>query len=115
MSKSFALFPQERQTIMSKTSTKSSSSKRLKISDKTKALYEARDKSRDYLDSDAPIMPPEFWEGAEIGRFYRPLKTQISFRIDNDVLEWLKSKGGGHLTRINQILRERMLPERKRA
>jgi hypothetical protein len=48
-------------------------------------------------------MPPEFWEGAEIGKYYRPLKTQISFRIDNEILDWLKSKGEGHLTRINEI------------
>jgi uncharacterized protein (DUF4415 family) len=76
-------------------------------------LYAARDKSLDAADPDAPVMPPEFWERAEIGRFYRPLKTQISFRIDNDVLEWLKSKGAGHLTRINEILRASMIQERK--
>lgn len=98
---------------MSKASTKTNS-KRVKISDKTRQLYEARDKNQDLADTEAPVKPPEFWEGAEIGRFYRPLKTQISFRIDNDVLEWLKSKGEGHLTRINGILRERMLAERRR-
>jgi uncharacterized protein (DUF4415 family) len=97
---------------MSKASTKNSSRKRLKISSRTKALYRARDKSQDHADPDAPVMPPSFWEGAEIGKFYRPLKTQISFRIDNDVLEWLKSKGAGHLTRINEILREHMRSER---
>ena len=47
-----------------------------------------------------------------IGNYYRPLKTQISFRIDNKVLDWLKSKGHGHLSRINEILRERMTRER---
>jgi uncharacterized protein (DUF4415 family) len=56
-------------------------------------------------------MPPEFWANAEIGKYYRPVKTQISFRIDNEVLDWLKSKGEGHLTRINEILRERMAAE----
>jgi uncharacterized protein (DUF4415 family) len=100
---------------MSKTSTKINSGKRIKISDKTRALYEARDQSLDTADPDAPVMPPEFWERAEIGKFYGPLKTQISFRIDNDVLGWLKSKGAGHLTRINEILRASMLIERKRA
>jgi uncharacterized protein (DUF4415 family) len=98
---------------MSKASTKNSSRKRLTISEQTKAAYETRDKSRDHLDPDAPVMPPEFWEGAEIGRFYRPLKTQISFRIDNDVFAWLKSKGEGHLTRINEILRSHMEAERR--
>jgi uncharacterized protein (DUF4415 family) len=47
-----------------------------------------------------------------IGKYYCPLKTQISFRIDNEVLDWLKSKGRGHLSRINEILRERMARER---
>jgi uncharacterized protein (DUF4415 family) len=60
------------------------------------------------------IVLPEFWDGAEIGKYYRPVKTQISFRVDNDVLDWLKSKGEGHLTRINEILRERMATERGR-
>ena len=46
---------------------------------------------------------------------YRPIKTQISFRIDNEVLDWLKSKGEGHLSRINEILRERMAAERRQA
>jgi uncharacterized protein (DUF4415 family) len=94
---------------------RTNSPKPLKISDRTGALYEERDKSQDNLDPDAPVKPPEFWEGAEVGKFYRPLKTQISFRIDNDVLEWLKSRGEGHLTRINKILRERMESEHSSA
>jgi uncharacterized protein (DUF4415 family) len=57
-------------------------------------------------------MPPSYWAGAAIGKYYRPLKTQISLRIDNEVLDWLKSKGEGHLSRINEILRERMAAER---
>ncbi|MBL8240437.1 MAG: BrnA antitoxin family protein [Bryobacterales bacterium] len=32
--------------------------------------------------------------------------------IDNEVLDWLKSKGEGHLSRINQTLRDRMAAER---
>jgi uncharacterized protein (DUF4415 family) len=87
------------------------SSKRLKISDATRKAYADRDKSLDSKDPDSPTMPPEFWEGAEIGKYYRPVKTQISFRIDNEILDWLKAKGEGHLTRINEILRERMAAE----
>ena len=37
-------------------------------------------------------MPPEFWANAEVGKYYRPVKTRISFRVDNDVLDWLKSE-----------------------
>ena len=48
-----------------------------------------------------------------IGKYYRPRKTQISLRIDNEVLDWLKSKGEGHLSPINEILREQMWRERR--
>src|SRR6202167_2675413 len=97
---------------MSEARTKSNSVNRLQISDKTKRAYERRDKSLDHADPDAPVMPPEFWQGVSIGKYYRPRKTQISFRIDDEVLDWLKSKGEGHLTRINDILRQRMMTER---
>jgi uncharacterized protein (DUF4415 family) len=34
----------------------------------------------------------------------RPSKKAVSVRLDARVLEWLKSKGSGHLTLINDIL-----------
>ncbi len=84
------------------------------MSAKARELYAKRDKSQDLADPDAPVLPPEMWEGALTGgNFYRPLKTAVSLRIDNDVLAWLKSFGEGHLTRINAILRERMLEDLK--
>ena len=93
-------------------STKTNSPKRVKISDRTRALYEQRDKRLDY--SDAPTLPPEMWEHAVVGKYYRPVKTAVSLRVDNDVLAWLKSKGEGHLSRINEILRHAMLADLKR-
>jgi len=97
---------------MKRTSTKTSSAKRLSLSEETKKAYAQRDRTLD-RDPDAPQMPPEYWSNAVIGKYYRPLKTQISFRIDNEVLDWLKSKGEGHLSRINQILRECMTRDRQ--
>ena len=47
-------------------------------------------------------------------RDMRP-KVPVSVRLDPNVLEWLKSKGGGHLTRINDILRNIMEAERRLA
>ena len=101
---------------MSKPLTKNNGSgfRRVKITDEIRQEYAERDQSLDNADADAPVLPPEAWANGEIGRFYRPIKTQISFRIDNEVLDWLKSKGEGHLTRINEILRERMASERGR-
>ncbi|WP_284947390.1 BrnA antitoxin family protein [Acidisoma cladoniae] len=43
------------------------------------------------------------------GRFYRPVKMQITARVDADVLEWLKSQGKGYQARLNAILRREML------
>ena len=91
---------------------KTSSGKQVKISDQTRRLYQKRDRTLNN-DPDAPTLPVEAWDNASIGKYYRPLKTQISFRIDNEVLDWLKSKGEGHLTRINEILRERMITEQR--
>jgi len=104
----FTSFPQERRWRMSKASTKTGS---VKISSRTRDLYEKRDRRLDH--ADVPQLPPAQWEKGMVGKYYRPLKSQISFRIDNDVLAWLKAKGQGHLSRINAILRERMESERR--
>jgi len=98
---------------MSKASTKTSSVKRLKVSPETRKLYEQRDRSLDD-DLDAPALPPDMWDNAIIGKYYRPKKTPVTFRVDSDVLAWLKSKGQGHLSRINEILRQQMRAEMKR-
>jgi uncharacterized protein (DUF4415 family) len=82
-----------------------------KVSARTRRLYEKRDKALDNVEPRQ--LPPEVWANAEIGKFYRPLKTAVSLRIDADVLAWLKSKGEGHLTRINSILRRQMEKERR--
>ncbi len=41
-------------------------------------------------------------------------KVAVSVRLDPQVLDWLKSKGGAHLTRINDILTNVMEAERGR-
>ena len=45
-------------------------------------------------------------------RDIRP-KVPVSVRLEPRVLAWLKSKGAGHLTRINDILRNIMEAERR--
>src|SRR5271154_3292216 len=53
--------------------------------------------------SDIPKLTEE-----ELSRFVRARdvrrKVPVSVRLDPQVLDWLKSKGEGHLTRINDIL-----------
>ena len=45
-------------------------------------------------------------------RDVRP-KVPVSVRLDPRVLDWLKSKGEGHLTRINDILTNLMEAEQR--
>lgn len=40
-------------------------------------------------------------------------KVAVSVRLDPQVLEWLRSKGQGHLTRINDILLNLMEAEKR--
>jgi len=46
-------------------------------------------------------------------RDIRPRKVAVSVRLDPSVLAWLKSKGEGHLTRINDILANLMEAEQQ--
>ena len=59
--------------------------------------------------SDLPATTERDWRGAVRGRFYRPVKRQLTVRIDADVIEWLKSEGQGYQSRLNGILRAAML------
>ncbi len=59
--------------------------------------------------SDIPELTAEQWKKGIRGRFYRPVKRQITARVDADVLEWLQADGKGYQSRINAILRREML------
>ncbi len=43
----------------------------------------------------------------------RPRKQAVSVRLDESVVAWLKSKGKGHLTLINDIVANMMEAERR--
>ncbi|EDU61054.1 BrnA antitoxin family protein [Providencia stuartii] len=63
--------------------------------------------------SDIPELPIELWLQGQRGKFYKPVKTATTVRIDNDVIDWLKSQGKGYQTRMNAILRDAMLKDKK--
>ena len=63
--------------------------------------------------SDIPELTDEAWSAGVRGRFYRPVKQQITARVDADVLDWLKSEGRGYQGRMNAILRREMLASLK--
>lgn len=59
--------------------------------------------------TDIRELPPESWATASRGLYYKPTKSSVTTRIDNDVLAWLKSQGGAYQSRMNAILRHVML------
>jgi uncharacterized protein (DUF4415 family) len=76
------------------------------------ALKARADESIDYRD--IPPLTEEFWKNAVRDRYYKPVKTSTTVRIDADVLAWLRSQGKGYQSRINAILRRTMLEALKR-
>ena len=64
---------------------------------------------------DIPELTDAAWRAGVRGRFYRPVKQQITARVDADVLAWLKSEGKGYQGRLNAILRREMLASLKPA
>ena len=58
--------------------------------------------------SDAPPLNQEFWENAIRNPFYRPIKQQLTVRLDADVVAWLRQHGKGYQTNLNRMLREAM-------
>lgn len=65
--------------------------------------------------SDIPELTDEFWRNAVRGRFYRPIKKQITLRLDADVIAWLRKHGKGYQTKANALLREMMVKEIEKA
>lgn len=68
------------------------------------------DSAIDY--SDIPRLTEKFWANAVRNPNYRPVKKQVTVRVDADVLEWLKKKAAkGYQSRLNQVLREAMVSD----
>ena len=58
------------------------------------------------------------WTGWSRGRFYRPLKQQLTLRLDADLVEWFKARQGGkrgYQTAINAALRKVVEDEMRKA
>ena len=59
--------------------------------------------------NDIPATTRKEWVNSVRGRFYRPIKQQLTVRIDADVVAWLRGFGKGYQSRLNAILRSAML------
>ncbi|HTW32275.1 MAG TPA: BrnA antitoxin family protein [Candidatus Sulfotelmatobacter sp.] len=73
------------------------------------ALAAKADVDIDY--SDIPRLTGKFWKNAVRNPFYRPVKRQVTVRLDADIIAWLRKQGKGYQTRLNQVLREAMLED----
>jgi uncharacterized protein (DUF4415 family) len=74
-----------------------------------KKLSRLRDNEIDT--SDIPELTERFWQNAVRNPFYRPVKQQLTLRLDADVIAWLRRQGRGYQTRANALLRDAMLED----
>lgn len=73
------------------------------------AIAAKPDSEIDY--SDIPRLRESFWKSARRNPFYRPVKRQVTVRLDADVIAWLRIPGKGYQSRLNRLLREAMLDD----
>jgi uncharacterized protein (DUF4415 family) len=60
--------------------------------------------------SDTPELTPEMFAHAIVrqGLKTSPRKSQLTLRLDQDVLDWFRQQGQGYQTQINALLRAYM-------
>ena len=84
-----------------------------KVQENLDALAKLRDEDIDLSDM------PEITDFSNMvsGKFYRPIKQQLTLRLDADLVHWFKSRADGkrgYQTRINAALRRFVEDEAKR-
>lgn len=84
-----------------------------KLNDKQAMEIERLSKMSDSEINLSEIPENKNWADADVGKFFRPVKKQVTIRIDMDTLEWFKSMGSKYQTRINLALREYMVDHQK--
>ena len=75
--------------------------------DQIKFLNNLKDINLDYSD----IPEVSNFNNWQPNPFFKPIKAQLSAKIDKDILAWLKTHGAVSKY-INQLLREKMFEER---
>ncbi len=86
--------------------------KKKNISNKSQTDWESVDalKDEDIDLSETPEIPAEMFARSIVRRGLKvaPRKTQLTLRVDSDVLDWYKNQGAGYQTKINALLRSYM-------
>src|SRR6266478_4936064 len=114
--KSFVSFqpekPRERSAnAMTKIVRKDLSDIRLNAKQKRRLKKLAQRPDSEIDPSDIPELTEKFWRNAVRNPFYRPVKKQLTLRLDADVIAWLRRQGKGYQTRANALLRDVMLED----
>ena len=94
---------------MTKIVKKRLSNNRLNAKNKDRLKKLAAQPDEEIDTSDIPELTEKFWQNAVRNPFYRPLKQQLTLRLDADVIAWLRRQGSGYQTRANALLRDAML------
>jgi uncharacterized protein (DUF4415 family) len=80
-----------------------SSTKSGKDSFKKRMEYLRNMKDEDIDFSDIPELDDDFWKNARLEVIIK--KKLLSVRLDEDIIDWFKSKGPGYQTHMNAVLR----------
>jgi uncharacterized protein (DUF4415 family)/uncharacterized DUF497 family protein len=94
---------------MTKTVKRNLSNSRLTASRKRRLAEISRQPDEEIDTSEIPELDEKFWQNAVRNPFYRPVKQQLTLRLDADIIAWLRKQGRGYQTRANALLREAML------
>ena len=92
---------------MSKTHSKSRGKKALTAARKAELAALAR--LPEHKIGTRDIAEVRDWSNAKRGLFYRPVKKQLTLRLDADIVAWFKDhapKGQGYQSDINHALRQ---------
>ncbi|WP_095202428.1 BrnA antitoxin family protein [Mesorhizobium carmichaelinearum] len=68
--------------------------------------------------SDIPELTEEFWQKAVRNPYFRPIKQQLTLRLDSDLVAWFKGRtpdGRGYQSAINKALREYVTKQDRKA
>ena len=78
----------------------------MKAKKELKQLAKLSDADIDY--SDIPELDFDKLGKPFVGKFYKPIKKQISIRLDADILDWFKHTGTKYQALINHACRQYM-------
>lgn len=76
--------------------------KRASLADVRK-MKDAGDLHTDLVASEPEDLGPDFWDDAQVVEPRTP--KSVHLKIDPEVFDFFKSKGKGHLTRMQEVLR----------